>query len=150
MVFSPLATIVHLMKNNITSQNLIFFQAIFELISGGVMLLIPFWLAGHFAVEELAMIKWAGIQDCAIGGLCFTIYRGFKYQETDRKIFLFLMAYHLVIAFHVYHTDEIGLLKARWLYAAHFVFAFSFAIVYYLEKNNYHADPTSGDHDKTA
>ena len=46
------------------------------------------------------------------------------------------MVYHLVIAFHVYHTDEIGLLKARWLYAAHFVFAFSFAIVYYLEKTN--------------
>ncbi|HMS98846.1 MAG TPA: hypothetical protein PLQ57_06435 [Saprospiraceae bacterium] len=137
------------MKNNITSQNLIFFQALFELISGGVMLLIPFWFTGHFDPDELAMIKWAGIQDCAIGGLCYTIYRGFAYQERDRKLFLFLMAYHLVIAFHIYHVDELGLLTARWLYAAHFVFAFSFAIVYYLEKNNYHQDTRLNDDDKT-
>ena len=75
-----------------------FFSGHFELISGGVMLLIPFWLAGHFAVEELAMIKWAGIQDCAIGdcGLPFTVV---LVPETDRKIFLFLMVYHPVIAF---------------------------------------------------
>ena len=75
LVFNPLATIVHPMKNNITSEPH-FFQAIFELISGGVMLLIPFWLAGHFAVEELAMIKWAGIQDCAIGD-CVSPFTGF-------------------------------------------------------------------------
>ena len=66
--FQPI-TIPIPMKNNITSQNLIFSRPFWTDLRR-VMLLIPFWLAGHFAVEEPShMIKWAGIQDCAIGGM---------------------------------------------------------------------------------
>lgn len=136
------------MKNNITSQNLVFFQAVFVFVAGAVMLLIPTLLSEHLDTGKLATIKWSGIQYCAIGGLSYSIYRGFSYRETDKKIFLFMMAFHLISAFHIYHMQQLGTIEARWLYAAHFVFAFSFAIVYYLEKTNYHANVKSDENDQ--
>lgn len=138
------------MRNNITSQNLVFFQSIFMLIAGGAMLLIPSVLTDQFDAEKLAMVKWSGIQNCAIGGLSFAIYRSFGYREADRMVFLFMMGIHLISAFHIYQMEGLGLLKARWLYAAHFVFAFSFAIVYYLEKSNYHSDQKSDENVKNS
>lgn len=120
-------------------KKIFLFQAALEAIAGVTLVLRPDLLlfnpdAGSHA---LAISKLYGISAFTIGSISFLIYKDFAFSTFCRKITLIFVAFHLLVALHMYSVYQHQITPHPGAFATHFAISVLLLLAYLKEKNRF-------------
>ena len=121
-------------------------QAIIEAGAGVVLTLRPDLLlfSADAGPHALALAKLYGIAAFILGAISFLMFRAFEFTEFFRKSALAFIAFHFLVALHMYSVYTQHLTPHQGAFGTHIVLSIILTLVYLKEKDQFttiHSDP---------
>ncbi|MEM9545021.1 MAG: hypothetical protein AAGA77_03565 [Bacteroidota bacterium] len=125
-------------------KKLLLIHAALEMIAGVLFVFRPdliLMIPGQDATS-IFLAKLYAIIMFTFGGVCFFLYRIFKYNDVFKKIIMLIMAFHLMIALQMYAGFNQGLVMNLGPFGLHIILAVLFGL-FYMKEINLFSNPQS-------
>lgn len=120
-------------------KKIFLFQAALEAVAGVIIVLRPDLLLFNpdSGPHALAISKLYGISAFTIGSISFLVYKYFAFSTFYRKITLMFVAFHLLVAFHMYSVYQHQITPHPGAFATHLAISVLLLLAYLKEKNRF-------------
>jgi hypothetical protein len=117
-------------------------QAIIEGGAGVILVLRPDFLlfAADAGPHALVLAKLYGIAAFTLGAISFLMYKGFSYTELFRKSALAFIAFHFLVALHMYSVYAQQLTPHAGAFGTHIALSILLTFAYLKEKEQFLSD----------
>lgn len=132
-------------------RNLFFVQSALEAIAGVVLVLRPDLLLFNpiAGPDSLAISKLYGIAAFIIGSISFLMYKDFAFNTFYRKITLIFVAFHLLVALHMYSVYQNQLTPHPGAFGVHIAISVLLLLAYLKEKERFFENHVNKTNDQS-